>query len=136
MPAVQTVAPFLAPSQAINLALLVSALLGQRTRCLPALARAYPTPSARRVAQPQHELLHRVKRLGRFLANERVDPLAVQTALIPYTVAQWGRPRWLGLVIDWTMFDTTLPTGERRRYQVLRSAVPRRGRALPLLPVA
>jgi hypothetical protein len=136
LPAVQTVAPFLAPTQAINLALLVSALLGQRTLCLTALARAYPTPPERRVAQPKHDLLHRVKRLWRFLANERVDAVAVQTALIPYTVAQLGRPRWLGLAIDWTMFDTTLPTGERLRYQVLRIAVPRRGRALPLLQVA
>lgn len=136
LPAVQTVAPFLAPSQALNLALVVSAILAQRTLCLTALARAYPTPTERRVAQPKHDLLHRVKRLWRFLDNERVDSLAVQTALIPYTVAQLGRPRWLGLVIDWTMFDTTLPTGERLRYQVLRIAVPRRGRALPLLQVA
>ena len=34
------------------------------------------------------------------------------------------------------MFDTTLPSGERMRYQVLRIAVPRKGRALPLLQSA
>jgi hypothetical protein len=34
------------------------------------------------------------------------------------------------------MFDATLPTGERIRYQVLRTAVPRKGRALPLLQLA
>jgi hypothetical protein len=34
------------------------------------------------------------------------------------------------------MFDTKLPSGKRLRYQVLRIAVPRRGRALPLLQVA
>ncbi len=34
------------------------------------------------------------------------------------------------------MFDTTLPSGRRMRYQVLRIAVPRKGRALPLLQLA
>ncbi len=33
-------------------------------------------------------------------------------------------------------FDTTLPSGERMRYQVLRVAVPRKGRALPLAQLA
>src|SRR5256885_8628023 len=33
-------------------------------------------------------------------------------------------------------FDTVLPSGERMRYQVLRIAVPRKGRALPLLQLA
>ena len=128
----------LLPTQATNLALFVSALLAKRTLCLSALARAYPSCAAgqRRVAQPKHDLLHRLKRLWRFLDNERVDPLAVQTALIRVTVRQLGRPRWLGLALDWTEFDTTVPTGQRRRYQVLRIAVPRRGRALPLLQVA
>jgi Transposase DDE domain len=42
----------------------------------------------------------------------------------------------LGLAIDRTMFDTALPSGERMRYQVLRIAVPRKGRALPLLQLA
>jgi hypothetical protein len=41
----------------------------------------------------------------------------------------------LGLAIDWTSFDTMVPTGGRR-YQVLRIAVPRRGRALPLVQLA
>ena len=34
------------------------------------------------------------------------------------------------------MFDTRLPAGGRIRYQVLRIAVPRRGRAMPLLQLA
>ena len=34
------------------------------------------------------------------------------------------------------MFDTTLPSGKRMRYQVLRIAVPRKGRALPLVQLA
>jgi hypothetical protein len=34
------------------------------------------------------------------------------------------------------MFNTTLPSGKQMRYQVLRIAVPRKGRALPLLQLA
>ncbi len=134
--AIKTTLAFLAPTQATNLALLVSALLTRRTFCLSDLARAYPLPPQRRSPVPKHDLLHRLKRLWRFLNNPRVDPMAVQLALIPSTIAHLGLPRSLGLAIDWTMFDTKLPTGQRRRYQVLRIAVPRRGRALPLLQLA
>lgn len=126
----------LAPTQATNLALLVSAILRYRTCCLSQLARAYPTPARRRVARPKHDLLHRLKRLWRFLNNERVDARSVQLALLPYTLARLGPARRLGLAIDWTYFDSRLPTGQRVRYQVLRIAVPLRGRALPLLQLA
>ena len=134
--AVRAAVQSLAPTQATNLALLVSAILARRTLCLSELARAYPPPDEPRVPRPKHDLLHRVKRLWRFLANARVDPFAVQAALVPQVVARLGRPRRLGLAVDWTMFDVRLPTGRRVRYQVLRVAVPRRGRALPLLQVA
>jgi hypothetical protein len=134
--AINSALPTLATTQATNLALLVSAILARRTCCLSALARAYPTPAQRRVAAPKHDLLHRLKRLWRFLDNDRIDPLAVQTALIPHTLASLGRVRWLGLAIDWTMWDVTLPTGQRMRYQVLRIAVPLHGRSLPLLQLA
>ncbi len=135
--AINAAAPFLLSTQAINLALLVSAILKKRTLCLSELARAYPTPDERRVAAPKHDLLHRLKRLWRFTDNERVDALAVQTAFVPHVIARLlGHPRLLGLAIDWTFFDTTLPSGERMRYQVLRIAVPRKGRALPLLQLA
>ncbi len=134
--AIDTAATFLAPTQKTNLALLVSAILKKRTLCLSELARAYPTPKERRVAAPKHCLLHRLKRLWRFTDNERVSALAVQAAFVPHTVARLGSPPLLGLAIDWTMFDATLPSGERMRYQVLRIAVPRKGRALPLLQLA
>ena len=52
------------------------------------LARAYPTPKKRRVEAPKHCLLHRLKRLWRFTANERVDALAVQLAFVPHVVAR------------------------------------------------
>lgn len=126
----------LVPTQRNNLALLVSAILKKRTLCLSELARAYPTPKERRVPSPKHDLLHRLKRLWRFTDNERIDALEVQLALVRHTVARLGYPRWLGLAINWTMFDTTLPSGEGLRYQVLRIAVPRKGRALPLLQLA
>lgn len=134
--AINVAAPFLVSTQATNLALLVSAILKKRTLCLSELARAYPTSQERRVAAPKHNLLHRLKRLWRFTDNRRVDALATQVAFVPHAVARLGFPRWLGLAIDWTMFDTTLPSGERMRYQVLRIAVPRRGRALPLLQMS
>lgn len=134
--AINAAAPFLLPTQTANLALLVSAILKKQTLCLSELARAYPTPKERRVASPKHDLLHRLKRLWRFTDNERVDALAVQLALVPHTIACLGFPRLLGLAIDWTFFDTTLPSGRRMRYQVLRIAVPRKGRALPLLQLA
>ena len=50
--AVRAAAPFLAPTQATNLALLTSAILAKRTLCLSELARAYPAPVERRVARP------------------------------------------------------------------------------------
>ena len=134
--AINVAVPFLAPTQATNLALLVSAVLKKQTLCLSELARAYPTPKERRVPAPKHDLLHRLKRLWRFIGNERVDALRVQTALVPYTIARLGFPRLLALAIDWTFFDTVLPSGSRMRYQVLRIAVPRKGRALPLLQLA
>jgi hypothetical protein len=134
--AIEAVAPSLIPSQRINLALLLHAILLKRTLCLSALARTYPTPTPRRVPQPKHDLLHRLKRLDRFLNNERVDAQAWQLAFVPDLVTKLGCPRWLGLAIDWTMFEVVLPSGQRVYYQVLRVAVPRRGRALPLLQLA
>jgi hypothetical protein len=128
--------PFLVPTQKTNLALLISAILKKQTLCLSELARAYPTPEKRRVGAPKHDLLHRLKRIWRFTNNERVDALEVQMALVSYTIARLGFPCLLGLAIDWTMFDTVLPSGQRMRYQVLRVAVPRKGRALPLLQLA
>ena len=133
---IKSAASFLNVSQSLNLALLVSAILAKRTLNLSELARAYPTPEERRVECPKHDLSHRLKRLSRFLGNDRVDDIAVQSAFIAHTVGRLGTPRWLGLAIDWTMFDVAMPTGRRMRYQGLRIAVPRRGRALPLLQVA
>ena len=134
--AINVALPFLVPTQKINLALLVSAILKKQTLCLSELARAYPTPEKRRVDAPKHNLLHRLKKLWRFIDNQRVDGREVQLALVEHTIASLGYPQWLGLAIDWTMFNTLTPSGELIRYQVLRIAVPRKGRALPLLQLA
>ncbi|HEX2298564.1 MAG TPA: transposase [Pseudonocardiaceae bacterium] len=137
-PALKAAYPFLLPTQAANLALLVGAIVQQRTLNLTRLARAFPIPAERRVARPKHELLHRLKRLARFLSNRQVDPVAVQVACIPAIWAHLGQPRWVGLLIDWTSFDVGLPGlvgGGVRKYQVLTIAVPRCGRAVPLLSV-
>jgi len=139
--AIKTALPALASTQATNLALLVSAILAKRTCCLSALARAYPTPAERRVAAPKHDLLHRLKRLWRFLDNPRLDPLAVHTAqrapaTLPHTLVALAPVRGVGRAIDRPLWDGTLPTGERIRYQVLRVAVPLHGRALPLPQLA
>ena len=90
--AINAAAPFLVPTQKTNLALLVSAILKTRTLCLSELARAYPTPKERRVAAPKHCLLHQLKRLWRFSANERVDALQVQLAFVPHVLARLGHP--------------------------------------------
>ncbi|HEY8601842.1 MAG TPA: hypothetical protein VIL85_25675 [Thermomicrobiales bacterium] len=134
--AVQRVLPTLRATQAAGLALLVSALLARRALNLSDSARAYATPAVRRVARPKHDLLHRLKRLWRFLDNTRLDALALQVAFLPHTLAALGRTRRLGLAVDCPLFDTRLPDGTRRRYQGLRVAVPRCGRALPVLQVA
>ena len=70
-----------------NLALLVGAIVQQRTLNLTQLAQAFPIPAERRVAAPKHELLHRLKRLSRFLSTEQVDPVVVQVACLPTILA-------------------------------------------------
>jgi hypothetical protein len=55
-------------------------------------------PGARSQARPASP--H--KEAWRFVDNERVDALAVQMALVAYTIACLGHPRLLGLAVDWT----------------------------------
>lgn len=129
--AVKQCVPSLLPTQGANLALLVRAILLKRSLGLTDLARTFPRPAERQVPHPKHDVLHRVKRLWRFLNNERVDPLQVQLAFVPYTLASLKFPRWVGLVVDWTYFDAP-----EFRVQVLRIGLARRGRVIPVLQVA
>ena len=100
LPLVKTACPFLRATQAVNFTWLVVALLGRRTLCLTTLAQAFPRPAVRRTAAPKHELLHRLKRLSRFLSNEQVDPMALQVAFIPIVLARLGSPA--GSAWSWT----------------------------------
>jgi len=129
--AVKLCMPFLLPTQGANLALLIRAILLKRTLCLTELARTYPRPIERQVPNAKHELLHRLKRLSRFLANGQVDPLTVQCALLPYVLARLSSLYRVGLCIDWTYFD-----GPTFRIQVLKIGLARQGRVIPLLQVA
>lgn len=138
LPLVKTACPFLRHTQAVNFAWLVAALVCKRTLCLTTLAKVLPRPAQRRTPTPKHELLHRLKRLSRFLSNEQVDPIALQLAWVPVVLARLGNPRVIGLVVDWTSWDTPLlglTGGGVRPYQVLTIGIPRRGRVLPLLSV-
>ena len=72
--AIQAGLPLLLPTQAVNLDLLVNAILTGRTLCLSELARAHATPVRRRVAAPKHDRLHRVKRLWRFTVHGQPPP--------------------------------------------------------------
>lgn len=129
--AVKHCMPFLLPTQGANLALLIRAILMKRTLCPTELARTFPRPIERKVPKAKHELLHRLKRLSRFLANEQVDPLAVQLAVLPYVFARIGPLYRIGLCIDWTYFD-----GPTFRVQALKIGLARQGRVIPLLQVA
>jgi hypothetical protein len=133
--AIQTVLPHGVPTQLINLALLTRAFLLKRSCTLSELARAYPRASTRRTPQPKHDLHYRLRRLDRFLSNPRLDPVTVQCAFIPAIRARLGYPPQIGLAVDWTMWDSRDLHGQKLRYQLLRVAIPRRGRALPLLQV-
>src|SRR4051794_29940221 len=97
LPLVKAVCPFLRATQAANWTWLVVALLTRRTLCLTTLAKAFPRPATRRTAAPKHDLLHRLKRLSRFLSNEQVDPLALQVAFIPVILARLAPRARLGL---------------------------------------
>src|SRR5919204_4535841 len=96
LPLVKTACPFLRATQAANFTWLVVALLSRRTLCLTPLAKAFPRPATRRTSAPKHELLHRLKRLSRFLSNDRIDPIALQVAFIPTVLARLGAPRAIG----------------------------------------
>ncbi len=57
----------------MNLALLGQAICQRRSLVITELALAYPVPADRKVDLPKHGLLHRVKRIRRFLTNPRLS---------------------------------------------------------------
>ena len=96
------------------LALGVAGLLAKRRLTLTTVARGLPSTC---------RIIHRVKRLWRFVNNPAVDPRTVTTALVAHALAL--RPTgWLPVILD----DTSL----KDRLTLLGAAIPYHGRALPL----
>jgi len=118
------VAPTWRKTQLDNLALLAQALYRRRSLTLSELARAYPIPQRRQVPHPQHGLLHRLKRLWRFLHNPRLDETALMLRFTRLSCSVCRSPGLLlPILVDLTYFEP---------FAVLSASVPRAGRALPI----
>lgn len=118
---VQHLAPSWRKTQHENFARLIAALLERPTLCLSELARAWPASS-----QPLHG---RLKRLLRFLANPRLDELAL--------VRRWLQVSYrFGEALPGEAARTVLPilldTTYFEPFAALIAAVPCGGRALPV----
>jgi hypothetical protein len=120
---VQHLAPTWCATQHTNFAHLLTALVERPGLCLSELARAWPHPN-----QPLHG---RLKRLGRFLANPRLDELALS--------ARWLRlSHHLGSVPpndapDRPLLPLLLDTTYFEPFAVLIASVPCGSRALPIV---
>ncbi len=111
-------------TQQVNLALLCHALLRRRSFTLTQLARGYPLPARRKTRAPKHGLLHRVKRLWRFLAQTAVDEAGLRQRLVRLASGACRTPNLLlPVLLDLTYFEP---------FAVLAASIPRGGRALPL----
>jgi hypothetical protein len=105
-------------SQRRVLALAVRAMVLRPCATLSGLARALPATT---------KLIHRLKRLERFVSNPRLDLLEGWAALAHWAISL--RPTgWLPLLLD--------ETGLRDRATILTAAIPYRGRALPVAALA
>ena len=119
---VQHLAPTWRATQHESFARLIGAVFERPTLCVSELARAWPTPS-----QPLHG---RLKRLLRFLANPRLDELALSSRWLKLSY-RFGEgvpdddPRHplLPILLDPTSFEPLA---------ALIAAVPCGGRALPI----
>jgi hypothetical protein len=111
-------------SQRVNLTLLCQALVARRSLTLTQLARAYPVPGRRKVPRPNHGLLHRVKRLWRFLAHPTLDETDLRQRLVRLASSACRTPGLdLPVLLDLTYFAP---------FAVLAASIPRGGRALPV----
>jgi hypothetical protein len=121
---IQEVAPGWRATSHVNLALLAHAIYQRRSLRLTDLARTYPVPAQRKVAQPKHGLLHRVKRLWRFLRHPTLDVAAVQERLVRLSATACTTPDlWLPILVDLTYFTP---------FAILAASIPHGGRALPV----
>lgn len=124
LPFFKEIAPGWRKTQLVNLTLLAQALFRRRSLTLTELARAYPLPPVRKLPHPKHGLLHRLKRLSRFLDNPRLDQDTIMRSLtrLSYTVCQTPG-LILPILVDLTYFEP---------FAVLSASVPRCGRAFPI----
>lgn len=121
---IQEVAPTWRHASHVNLALLARGIIQRRSLRLTDLARTYPVPVRRKVRRPKHDLLHRVKRLWRFLAYPTLDVAAVQERLVRLSASACRVPGlWLPILVDLTYVTP---------FAILAASVPHGGRALPL----
>lgn len=124
LPFFKEITPGWRKTQLVNLALLSSAISRRKSLVLAELARAYPIPLERKLPRPKHGLLHRVKRLWRFLDNPRLDEEALMRTLSRLSVSVCRSPGLLlPILIDLTYFEP---------FAVLSASIPRAGRALPV----
>src|SRR5436190_18054498 len=108
----------------VNLALLAQGIYLRRSLRLTDIARTYPVPARRKVAQPKHGLFHRVKRLWRFLAHPTLDVAAVQHRLVRLAAPTCRTPGlWLPILVDLTYVTP---------FAILAASLPQGRRALPL----
>jgi DDE family transposase len=122
---IQELAPTWRKTGHVNLALLAHAIVLRRSLRLTDLARTYPVPPQCKVAKPKHGLLHRVKRLWRFLAHPTLDVGAVQERLVRLSATACDVPGlWLPILVDLTYATP---------FAILAASIPQRGRALPLV---
>jgi hypothetical protein len=121
---IQELAPTWRVTSHRNLALLARAIFVRRSLRLTDLARTYPVARQRKVARPKHGLLHRVKRLWRFLAHPTLEIVPLQERLVRLASTACTVPDlWLPLLLDLTYVTP---------FAILAASIPHRGRALPL----
>jgi hypothetical protein len=124
LPFCKLLAPTWRKSQLVNLALLAQAIAQRHSLVLTELARAYPIPTQRKTVKPKNGLLHRLKRLWRFLDNPRPDPADLMLRLTRLSCSVCRSPGLLlPVLVDLTYFQP---------FAVLSANVPRGGRALPV----
>lgn len=122
---IKELAPSWRKTRVSGLALLAQAIYRRHSLVLTELARAYPVPEERKVARPKHGLLHRVKRVWRFLRDSaKLDEAALMLRLtiLSYSVCR-SPGLLLPILVDLTYFEP---------YAVLSANIPSGGRALPI----
>lgn len=121
---IQELAPGWRATSHVNLALLASAIYQRRSLRLTDLARTYPVPVQRKLVSPKHGLLHRVKRLSRFLCHPTLTVPTVQQRLVRLSSTACTVPGlWLPILVDLTYFTP---------FAILAASIPHGGRALPV----